>query len=107
MDRPYPQPPLRALRCFPEHEDQAQQQHSGQVQQGRPVEEAPRCNLSESEHDSESECEPDRLPHHQIDIPAAGAVERHEPERGEHQHPQQQRQIQVQPLAQEGPGLHR
>ena len=68
--------------------------------------EAFRRDLGKREHDSEPECQPNRLPQHEIGIPAASAVERHEPERRERQHPDEQERIQMQPPGQEDPGLH-
>ena len=106
-DGTHPQPSLRSLRRFPERQHQAQEQHAGHVQPGRPVDEPGRCDLGDQEHDRESDCEPERLAQYEIGIAAASAVERDESEARKHNNPEQQGQIQVQPLAQDVSGLHR
>ena len=101
------QPSLRALRGLSHHEHGAQQRYADQIEQRRPVEESPGRNLGNDEHHPETDREPNRLSHHQVRILSTGAVERHEPERGEHQHPEQQGHVQVQPFAESDSGLHR
>ena len=98
--RPAPSLPPRARRTTAPH--------SGQIERRRPVEEPPGRNLGEPRTSTRNRprsriaCRTTRS----VSSPP-GAVERHESERGEHQHPEQQGHVQVQPFAEGDAGLHR